>query len=552
MSNFVAQYLNKTTLMNQAFLMVGLMLISSVSWAQHALIGQEAVFNTYADEQQPVLSPDGSRVYFTRGHYDLNVGKKPDKGDIYVSVYGDSGTWATPQAVQGTLNNKYYNGVIGFINSQQLLLYGSYESSSMPAGAKGVSWTKESTPITSYTKPEPVAIQYYKDRSELNGYALSQDGRILVMSMESYKTIGAEDLYVSFWNPQGKQWSEPLHLGSVINTPNQELTPTLSQDNKHIYFSSNGHPGYGSRDIFVASRLDDSWTNWSTPKNLGSDINTEGAEMYFSYYANHELAVYTSTLNSNGYGDLRFHDLSVADMEEVLEAELVLVAEAVQEPNTNPEIPAEDMISMAPINGIGVLLNVLAADTGNPLLANVQVASEVDTVAYQENFNGISEAVILVASPALYSISLSAEGYMSTDTVLQIQDGSSLRDLSITLLPIEVGKTVQLNNVLFKRGTTDLLASSYNELDLVAEMMAVNSGMEIKLSGHTDNQGNGRLNQKLSQERVDAVIAYFENKGIASGRLSGKGYGGSRPIASNANEDTRKLNRRVEFVITKE
>jgi outer membrane protein OmpA-like peptidoglycan-associated protein len=73
--------------------------------------------------------------------------------------------------------------------------------------------------------------------------------------------------------------------------------------------------------------------------------------------------------------------------------------------------------------------------------------------------------------------------------------------------------------------------------------------MEIELSGHTDNVGVASLNKRLSQERVDAVIAYLADKGIDKSRLSGKGYGGTKPIASNANESTRRLNRRVEFTI---
>ena len=115
-----------------------------------------------------------------------------------------------------------------------------------------------------------------------------------------------------------------------------------------------------------------------------------------------------------------------------------------------------------------------------------------------------------------------------------------------------MGTTVQLEHVLFKRGTTELLESSFKELDLIAQMMIDNPGMDIQLEGHTDNQGNAKLNKILSQERVDAVIEYFSAKGIGDNRLSGKGYGGTKPIASNANEETRRLNRRVEFTIVKQ
>ena len=152
-----------------------------------------------------------------------------------------------------------------------------------------------------------------------------------------------------------------------------------------------------------------------------------------------------------------------------------------------------------------------------------------------------------------YELTVIAEGYISKNVVVVItQNQDSVYPVIIVLDPIAVGTTVQLEYVLFKRGTTELLESSFKELDLVARMMIDNPGMEIKLAGHTDNQGNARLNKTLSQQRVDTVVDYLNKKGIDPERLSGKGYGGSRPIASNANEDTRSLNRRVEFTVVKQ
>jgi outer membrane protein OmpA-like peptidoglycan-associated protein len=117
------------------------------------------------------------------------------------------------------------------------------------------------------------------------------------------------------------------------------------------------------------------------------------------------------------------------------------------------------------------------------------------------------------------------------------------------LEPLEVGKTFKLNNVLFQRATDHLIDSSYAELDIVYRMMIDNPDIRIELSGHTDNQGNPRSNVELSQARVEAVKQYLVERGIDPDRITGRGYGGSRPIASNRTEETRRLNRRVEFQV---
>jgi len=101
------------------------------------------------------------------------------------------------------------------------------------------------------------------------------------------------------------------------------------------------------------------------------------------------------------------------------------------------------------------------------------------------------------------------------------------------------------------RGTTDLIDSSFVELNRIADLMKENPEMEVELAGHTDNQGLARPNLRLSRERVERVKEYLVERGIDEKRIDGKGYGGSRPVASNASETTRKLNRRVEFIIKK-
>src|SRR5690606_17301907 len=122
---------------------------------------------------------------------------------------------------------------------------------------------------------------------------------------------------------------------------------------------------------------------------------------------------------------------------------------------------------------------------------------------------------------------------------------------NIYLTPLEIGQDIPLNNVFFVRSEPTLLPSSYPELNKLAKILMDNPSIEIELSGHTDNVGSAEKNVILSEQRVETVKKYLVSKGVSEGRITGKGYGGAKPIADNSSENTRRLNRRVEFRITR-
>ena len=520
--------------------LLGFCLMLEETYAQHSLIGKEKVFNSYADEANPILSDDGNTLYLIRAHHSGNVGGRSDIGDIWYSSY-DGSSWSSPKNIGYLLNNRYHNGVVGFDEKGRIYLYNIYEEGGVAPKSRGVSFASPLEAPTRWMIPSTVSIRYFYNVSDLKGISLSYDRKIMLLSLESFKSRGAEDIYVSFWVEELNQWSEPKNLGDQINTPFQELSPYLAPDNKTIFFASNGHGGYGSRDIFTAKRLDDSWTNWSEPKNMGAEINTSGAEMFFQYYHDKELAIYTSTMNSDGYGDLHFKDYSVKKMEEILGYEMELPVDTVQMVNADSLL--DD--SFVRVNG-----EITDANSGLQVRANVRIE---DPVGFNKDQQDVLAYSIGLPYSGTFQVIVQAEGYLTKN--MEVTVGTSTPKSitrNIALDPIVVGTTVNLKSVLFKRGTTDLMESSYQELDLVAEMMATNPSMEIELSGHTDNQGNAKLNRKLSQDRVNAVVKYLQEKGVDKKRMSGKGYGGAKPIASNRTESTRRLNRRVEFTIVKE
>jgi OOP family OmpA-OmpF porin len=150
-----------------------------------------------------------------------------------------------------------------------------------------------------------------------------------------------------------------------------------------------------------------------------------------------------------------------------------------------------------------------------------------------------------------YKLIVQSKGFIEVQENLLLTAQSTETEHVIYLQPLEVGTTVRLNSINFERGSYTLLSESFPELDKLVDLMNQNPTMNIQLSGHTDNQGDPGKNVILSEQRVDAVRDYLISKGILAKRISGKGYGGSKPVASNATEETRRLNRRVEFTIVK-
>lgn len=493
--------------------------------------------NTPYDELNPVISPDGRSQYITIANHPQNEGGKKDPGDIWVSVLVEGNQWSAPVHAGPVLNDNGFNAVAGFSQDGSQMFLLSHYSASGTSRTQGISISRSSG--NGWSKPENITIPYFQNKSGvLSGYMLP-DQSVFVFSAETYGTRGVEDIYVSTKNSVST-WSEPKNLGSAINSRFQELTPSLSDDGKTLYFSSNGGRGSGSFDIYTSTRLDDSWTNWSTPENLGQPINSEGRELYYRPYENSGFALYTSTKNSDGYGDVKIF----AKGEPIVKKDSVVTL-----PDTVTkivEVPHETNADKR----VKVYGKVTNAKTGQPIAATIFFSSPSvnasSTATTESGFN------VVVPSTEEYTVKIEAMGYISALEKLDIDTYEmSELEMNFKLQPVEVGATVNLRDVLFEQGKTILLSQSYPELDLVVAFLKANPKVKIELSGHTDNRGIPGQNLKLSQARVEKVKSYLVSKGIGKNRITGKGYGGSRPIASNDTEETRLLNRRVEFTILK-
>ncbi|MEM6840625.1 MAG: OmpA family protein [Bacteroidota bacterium] len=523
----------------------------------------EGNLNSSANEAAPVLSPDGQTLYFVRQYHPQNVGGITDPGDIWYSDLLPDGQWGEAMHGGKAINNRFYNGIIGFIDDQIAYVHGHYLDGNKKPTTQGISMTDGQK--SQWDTPEAVKIPYFYSKSKHRSGSLHTSGQIMLTALQSYDSRGAEDLYVLFRQSDGS-WSEPKNLGSDVNTAYQEMTPFLAPDGKTLFFASNGYEGFGSRDIFMSVRLDDSWRSWSNPKNLGTSVNTPGTELYYSIPQNGDFAYLSSTQNSDGMADVVKVRINPEDEEVLAEADSTLDIPE-EEPLPTPPLVAENTTDPEPevveeiseeepeIPMVIIQGKVLNEKVQQPLNADLIIRSVRNDTTLVEMVQTDAQGVFSVSLPLddNYELSVESEGFIRQRDKLLLTATSEVGTLerNYQLTPIEVGSTVNLENVLFDRGTADMLPGSSERLDEVVNFLSENPEVAIEVGGHTDNRGRADLNLELSRQRAEAVRDYLIEQGADTKQVTAKGYGGTQPIASNAIEEERRKNRRVAFTIVR-
>ncbi|MBU0764249.1 MAG: hypothetical protein KJ607_05390 [Bacteroidetes bacterium] len=256
--------------------------------------------NTEWNEIMPVISTDGNTLYFDVKDDPANIGEY-DNDDIWYAVRAAGGKWKKRINAEAPLNNNEHNFVISIApDNNTLLLYGQYTSNGAWKG-EGLSMSTRND--NGWSVPEDVVIEDYYTHNKYFEFCMAPDRKALILSLERDDGYGGRDLYVSFIKEDGT-WTIPRNMGEDINSFATEFTPYIAADGKTLYFSSYGHPGYGSADIFMSKKLDDNWLKWSKPVNPGQGINTGEWDAYFTIPASGEWAYLSSADNSTGLSDI--------------------------------------------------------------------------------------------------------------------------------------------------------------------------------------------------------------------------------------------------------
>ncbi|MGK7389863.1 MAG: OmpA family protein [Candidatus Cyclobacteriaceae bacterium M2_1C_046] len=542
--------------------------------------------NTAYHEAAPVISPDGKTLYFFVTNHPDNNGSQ----DIWYSELQEDGSWGEASHIGKPLNNHASNQVFNILPDGRILIRGGKSKK-----AKGFSFTQKAG--KDFANAEEINVKELDNMNvgKFYGATISSDGKHLIIYMSEKENGSFSDLYVSHLQ-ENSEYSIPVKLGSNINTSRDEFGPFLAPDDKTLYYSSNRKDmGLGSADIYMVKRLDDTWTKWSDPVNVGRPINTSAFDAYLSVDSKNNVFV-TMAGDPRDGGNLDIFQVIAKDIKiemkgfvynidtnEPIEAELILesydtLTSSIEE-GYGLRMPGEGLFKMridkdrfkSQTNNIEIpevfndtliyrdyylkpdrfIANFVAEifDSKTKEYVTAKLVFEKQGEIINETDHTFRSSLNL---PGWYYLTASAEGYLNASDSI-FYDALSDQDMSrqIYLTPIEIGTTVRLKNIYFDFDKTTLQSISFTELNKVVDLLTSNPNVEIEISGHTDSKGADEYNLNLSQGRAQAVVDYLISQGIDGYRLIAKGYGEGKPVATNDTDEGRAENRRVEFVVLK-
>jgi outer membrane protein OmpA-like peptidoglycan-associated protein len=349
---------------------------------------------------------------------------------------------------------------------------------------------------------------------------MASDGRTLyfIRGTQAQDGIKSMDIYTTALQEDGT-WSKPEKLGANVNTAYQEESVQIHPDGRTLYFSSNGHPGFGGLDIFVSRKEEDG--SWGKALNLGYPINTGADENSLLVSADGEVAYFASD-REGGLGDLDLYSFELY-------------------PEARP-------LAVSFIRG-----KVTDRTNGQPVEADVQLydlaTGKLATGAYSDPRTG--EFLVCIPAGRSYALNASSEGYLFFSQNYDVATGTPKEPytLNVPLSPLTAGSVIALRNIFFNTASYDLLPASNAELEKLVQLLRTNTTLRIELGGHTDNVGADAANLTLSDQRAQAVRDFVIAQGIDASRITAKGYGETKPVATNDTEEGRAQNRRTEVTV---
>lgn len=345
---------------------------------------------------------------------------------------------------------------------------------------------------------------------------ISPDGRELYFVSNRPGGYGDMDIWKSVLTEKGT-FSEPVNLGSTINTPYDEMSPFIHTDNQTLYFASKGHPGLGDFDLFL-SRRDYPAATWQYPINLGYPINTHGIENSLIVGADGKTAYFASDKSGFGKEDIFWFHLP----QELQSQQVAYLNTKVYDAETNTPMKSS--------------IEIIDLATGKVMISSF-------------TYTKTGEFFTCLPANANYAVNVSKDGYLFHSENFALDEQSALQalELDIPLQRLNKGSKIVLNNIFFDTDAYSLKDESEVELNTLVNFMRNNAMLKVEVEGHTDNVGSETHNTMLSTNRAKAVYDFLVDNGIDANRMTYKGFGASQPIATNDTEKGRATNRRTAF-----
>ena len=452
-------------------------------------------------------------MYSSRKTGAIGAGRDENTDNPYNALYcmsmDKNGNLSHPYFFASVLDSRGNEGGLTFSPDQKTLYY----TKSNEGNSKNYQLYKrvfDEECRCTWIKETPVAFN--NTDYSIENPSISPDGKKMYFSSNMPGGFGGFDLYVADIDDQGFPVN-PINLGQTINTAKDERFPYVAATNKELYFSSNGHNGYGNQDVFVSKiRKKD----FSFPLNLGKTINSPADEVAF-ILANKTKGYFTSD-RSNGLGS---YDIYRFDLQKTP----ISLQGVAQEKISKIALP-NTQLSLVDENG-------------------KEIEKQVTDEQGNYKFN--------VEPLEIYSIVANKDGYNTFELPLITSSTNSFANVVLDQKKAEVTKdAIIIEKIYFDYNKSTLKKESTLSLNKIYDVLIANPAMKITINAHTDSRGSEKYNLILSDKRASSALHYLVKKGIDSNRIISKGYGESLPLSNckdNCTEKEFNTDRRIEFLI---
>jgi outer membrane protein OmpA-like peptidoglycan-associated protein/Tol biopolymer transport system component len=455
----------------------------------------------------PITTADNETLLFT------TLRPEGDE-DLFISNF-KNGSWNTPQSISDKINTNKNEGT-GVLSADGRTLV--FTACDRREGYGGCDLYISYKYGDDWTKPKNIgaAINTFDWESHPS---LSADGRTLYFVSDRQGGVGGYDIWVSFLDKKN-QWSAAKNAGKAINSVYNEASPFIHANGRTLIFASEGYDNFGGYDLFVVDSLSNTW---SKPENLGYPINTSDDQVALAVTAD------------GRYGYYSFDTKRIGNQRTSKIYRFVL-----------PDQLRKRFVPTNHLKGI-----ITDARSNKPLKANIELIDlKTDKkVSFFESDALNGQYTTVVPNGGDWGLFVSAAGYFYKSLTFDYTQKNKAEGLKldIKLDPLNTQGYGVLSNIYFESGKADLQEKSRTELKKLTEYLQTQPTLRIEIAGHTDDVGDAKQNQSLSQKRAQSVVNYLAQSGIIRERIKAVGYGKTRPIVPNTTDANRQLNRRIEW-----
>lgn len=478
---------------------------------QGVLLNMGEAINSDKEDYGPTIgNVDNVLLFTSKRNKNADPMNKSYNEDLFYTIKTDS-TWGFSEAFTGV--NTPYNEGSACLSQDGKLLYFARCNSPDSYGSCDL--------FVAVLRPDSTWGNVRNLGAAINSNAwdsqpsLSHSGDTLYFASDRIGGFGYSDIYFSVKDKKTGLWQKAENLGPIVNTRGFEVSPFYHHAFNVLYFSSNGQPlTFGDFDIYKSRKVPHAWEE---PKNIGPLVNGPGSEYYFTIDSQSHYLYYARS-SEEAINNLDLHSFPVP-----MEAQ----------PNATAHLKGSLINSETkkPFKGI---VSVIDLDKG------VEVAPKFLREDGSFDFNLINKRN--------YLLIIQGDDFFRIEELF-FMDGDT--EMNREAEPIE--SKIAFKSLEFENGKADILPGMHQDLDKLANFMIDHPKFKLDISGHTDSQGKEEANLRLSQARADAIKAYliYQFK-IEAARIEAHGYGSSKPIVNEKDDDDRKVNRRVEFGISRD